>query len=69
MNKSEHPHEDLTEKIIAAAFRVSNTLGCGFLEKVYENAMVVELKHQGLSPAISKGSSAFIRVHPCPIRS
>ncbi|MEZ6137533.1 MAG: GxxExxY protein [Pirellulaceae bacterium] len=28
----------LTEKIIGCAFRVSNTLGSGFLEKVYENA-------------------------------
>jgi GxxExxY protein len=33
----------LTEQILAAAFKVHNALGCGFLEKVYENAMVVEL--------------------------
>jgi hypothetical protein len=30
----------LTEKIIGCAFKVSNTLGCGFFEKVYENALV-----------------------------
>ena len=35
--------EDLTERLLAAAFKVHNTLGCGFLEKVYENALVVEL--------------------------
>ena len=35
--------DELTEQIIAAAFNVSNKLGCGFLEKVYENALVIEL--------------------------
>jgi GxxExxY protein len=38
----------LTEKIIGAAFKVSNTLGCGFLEKVYENALAHELRKTGL---------------------
>ena len=37
----------LTEAIIAAAFTVSNTLGCGFLEKVYENALAIELRRAG----------------------
>jgi len=41
-------HEELTELIIGAAFTVHNALGPGFLEKVYENALVVELQHQGL---------------------
>ena len=31
---------ELTERVIRCAFTVSNTLGCGFLEKVYENALV-----------------------------
>ena len=35
---------DVTESIIGAAFRVLNELGCGFLEKVYENALAVELR-------------------------
>jgi len=38
----------LTERIIGCAFTVSNTLGCGFLEKVYENALVIELRNNGL---------------------
>lgn len=38
----------LTEKIIGCAFHVSNTLGSGFLEKVYENALVLELRKNGL---------------------
>ena len=38
----------ITEKIIGCAFRVRDKLKCGFLEKVYENAMVIELKKAGL---------------------
>lgn len=38
-----------TEKIIGCAFKVSNQLGPGFLEKVYENALVLELRKSGLS--------------------
>jgi len=45
------PHEGLTGQIIAGAFDVSNALGCGFLEKVYENALAVELRHRGLDAA------------------
>jgi GxxExxY protein len=40
--------DDLTEKIIGCAFTVANTLGPGFLEKVYENALVHELRKNGL---------------------
>lgn len=36
-------YEDITEKIIGAAYRVYNTLGFGFLESVYEKSMVIEL--------------------------
>ncbi len=38
----------LTEKIIGCAHRVSNILGSGFLEKVYENALAHELRKAGL---------------------
>ena len=38
----------LTETVLAAAFEVSNTLGCGFLEKVYERALLHELRLRGL---------------------
>ena len=40
--------DPLTEKIIGCAFKVSNTLGPGFLEKVYENALAHELRKAGL---------------------
>jgi GxxExxY protein len=36
-------HEEITEKIIQAFYKVYNTLGYGFLEKVYLNAMYIEL--------------------------
>ena len=38
--------DELTEKIIACAFKVHKALGCGFSERVYENAMRVELARQ-----------------------
>lgn len=38
----------LTEKVIRCAFTASNTLGCGFLEKVYENALAHEFRKAGL---------------------
>jgi GxxExxY protein len=38
----------LTERVIRCAFAVSNTLGCGFLEKVYENALAHELRKAGI---------------------
>jgi GxxExxY protein len=38
----------ITEKIIGFAFKVGNTLGSGFLEKVYENALARELRKAGL---------------------
>ena len=41
-------HDDLTHKIIGCAYTVHNTLGPGFLEKVYENALRIELEKLGL---------------------
>ena len=41
-------HEQLTETSIGCAFKVANTLGCGFLEKVYESALAHELRKAGL---------------------
>lgn len=42
-------HTDLTSEIIGAAFEVSNTLGAGFLEKLYERALTRELTLRGLT--------------------
>jgi len=41
-------HADVTDQIIKAFYHVYNTLGYGFLEKVYENALAVALRKRGL---------------------
>jgi GxxExxY protein len=41
-------HREITDLLIKAFFRVYNTLGHGFLEKVYENAMAIEARRLGL---------------------
>ena len=38
---------DVTEAVIGAAYKVANELGTGFLEKVYENALAIELRQSG----------------------
>jgi GxxExxY protein len=48
MEKENYMHSDLTEKVIKVFYKVYNTLGFGFLEKVYENAMCIELNKAGL---------------------
>jgi len=42
-------HEEITEKIIGAAYKVHNTMGGGFLESVYEQCMLIELQKAGLA--------------------
>lgn len=46
-----YKHSDITELIIKAFYNVYNQLGYGFLEKVYENALLIELKKFELSCA------------------
>ena len=46
-------YKELTEKIIKIFYRVYNKLGYGFLEKIYENAMMIEFKREGI-PAVSQ---------------
>jgi len=40
-------YEDKTQKIIKAFYKVYNTLGYGFLEKVYQKALLIELRKMG----------------------
>jgi GxxExxY protein len=49
----------LSSKVIGAAQKVSSVLGCGFLEKVYENALAVELRSRALS--VTQQSAITIR--------
>jgi GxxExxY protein len=46
---------ELTEKIINIFYKVYNRLGYGFLEKVYENALMIEFKKEGI-PAVSQSA-------------
>jgi len=46
-------YKELTEKIINIFYMVYNKLGYGFLEKVYENAIMIEFKKEGI-PAVSQ---------------
>ena len=51
------PEGELTSRIIEAAFAVHNSLGVGFLERVYENALVFELRSRGVSCVQQKSVS------------
>lgn len=62
MNEQEkYPLKELTEKIIGAAYEVHNTLGSGFVEKVYENALSEELREHGLSVEQQKPVSVIYK--------
>ena len=54
-----YPQRDLTDKILGAAIEVHRELRSGFLEKVYENALCIELKRRGLQ---------FASQVPMPVR-
>ncbi len=41
-------YEEITEKIIGCAYKVFNKLGFGYLESVYQNALILELEKEGL---------------------
>lgn len=59
LNDESFPHKELTRKIIGAAFEVYRRLGYGFLEKIYKNAILIELGMRGL-----KAEEEFpIKVH------
>lgn len=46
--KEKYKHSEITGKILKVAFEVHNILGCGFLEKVYQKALIYELQQEGL---------------------
>ena len=49
----ESKYKELTEKIIGIFYKVYNNLGYGFLENVYENAMMIDFKKENI-PAVSQ---------------
>jgi GxxExxY protein len=56
---SEYKYQELTSQIINAAHTVHNTLGYGFLEKVYHNALLIELKKKNLSVESEKQYNVY----------
>jgi len=47
-------NKEITEKIIGCAYKVYNRIGFGFLESVYENCLLIELKKAGLNAEAQK---------------
>ena len=54
-------YQDITENIIKAFYNVYNFLGYGFLERVYENAMMIELKSLNLNCEKQKQIKVFYK--------
>jgi GxxExxY protein len=57
----DYAHKQLTSVIIGAAMEVHRMLGSGFLEKVYENALVMELRDRGLKVEQQKAITVFYK--------
>jgi len=59
MNADAHRLDELTEKIIGCAYKVANGLGAGFLEKVNEKSLSIELRNSGLHVEQQKPITVF----------
>ncbi|HEY5670265.1 MAG TPA: GxxExxY protein [Anaerolineales bacterium] len=57
--------EELTRKILEACFEVSNELGSGFLESVYQNALMIALKEKGLD--VQAQAPLSVHYHSQPV--
>jgi GxxExxY protein len=55
--------DELSEKILGACFAVIKELGSGFLESVYEKALLIALREKGLNAASQVPVSVFFRKH------
>jgi GxxExxY protein len=67
MNANERESDDLdslVESVVGAAYEVSNVLGAGFLEKVYERALLQELAVRGLKAKAQAPFSILYKGHP-----
>ena len=60
-NNMELLHKELTDKILKAFYDVYNELGYGFLEKVYQNSLMIELKARGFQAEAQKQIKVFYK--------
>lgn len=56
-----YKHKEVTQEIIGAFYAVYNALRYGFLEKVYENSLAIELRHRGLQVEAQKPITVYYR--------
>jgi GxxExxY protein len=62
MNADERGFNDpLTERVLGAVFEVSNTLGAGFLEKVYERALLREFALRGIQATVQESIAVMYK--------
>lgn len=58
-----HQHSELTDSILCCFYNVYNTLGYGFLEKVYQRALCHELKNRGIAAVAEAPITVSYRDH------
>ena len=62
MNADQDKLDSLTERVLGAVFEVTNTLGAGFLEKVYRRALLRELGIRGIR---ATAEASFTVIYKC----
>lgn len=62
-SEKEFLYKEITGKIIEAAHQVHNTIGCGFLEKIYENSLIRELELNDLEISSQKEFRVVYKEH------
>ena len=63
MNADKNRLDSLTERVLGAVFEVTNTLGAGFLEKVYQRALLRELALRGIRATAEASFSVTYKGH------
>ncbi len=63
MSENSHPHKQLTEKLIGAAMAVHRELGPGLDEKIYENALCIEMAALGIPFTQQQTYPVYYRTH------
>jgi GxxExxY protein len=62
-NEEKLLHADLSRNVLGCCFEVVKELGCGFLERVYKNALLIAMKQKGLSVVTEQTYEVIFRQH------